>query len=63
MLLAPSPCSFRNISAEELFSAAVNSDSFRYILTLAQALNGTNSDEVLLDLPYPYGTGNQNEKI
>jgi hypothetical protein len=54
---------FFTFAACNLFSAAVNSDSFRYILTLAQALNGTNSDEVLLDLPYPYGTGNQNEKI
>lgn len=37
-----------------LFSAAVNSDSFRYILTIAQALSGTEGDESLDYMPYPY---------
>ncbi len=37
-----------------LFAAAVNSDSFRYVLTIAQALSGTGDDEALDYLPYPY---------
>lgn len=37
-----------------LFAAAVNSDSFRYVLTIAQALSGTEGDESLDYLPYPY---------
>ena len=37
-----------------LFSAAVNSDSFRYILTLAQAFTGNETAEPLGVLPYPY---------
>lgn len=37
-----------------LFSCAVNSDSFRYVLTIAQALSGTTGDETLDYLPYPY---------
>jgi len=37
-----------------LFSAAVNSDSFRYILTISQAITGSESDEPLTALPYPY---------
>lgn len=37
-----------------LFSAAVNSDSFRYILTLAQAFTGSDTAEPLGVLPYPY---------
>ncbi|MCQ2378726.1 MAG: hypothetical protein MJ016_05890 [Victivallaceae bacterium] len=37
-----------------LFSAAVNSDSFRYILTIAQALSGRDGDRMLDQLPYPY---------
>lgn len=48
---------FFTFAACNLFSGAVNSDSFRYVLTLAQALNGTDSDDVLSDLPYPYGPG------
>ena len=38
-----------------LFSSAVNSDSFRYVLTIAQALSGDSGDAVLDFLPYPYG--------
>ncbi|MBS1370518.1 MAG: hypothetical protein HPZ91_11240 [Lentisphaeria bacterium] len=37
-----------------LFAAAVNSDSFRYVLTIAQALSGTEGDESLDYMPYPY---------
>ena len=37
-----------------LFSAAVNSDSFRYVLTIGQAVSGLPDDEVLSYLPYPY---------
>ena len=45
---------FLGFASLNLFSAAVNGDSFRYVLTIAQALCGTNSDEVLDLLPYPY---------
>ena len=38
-----------------LFSSAVNSDSFRYVHTIAQALTGESGDNVLAGLPYPYG--------
>lgn len=37
-----------------LFSAAVNSDSFRYVLTIAQAVSGLPGEEVMDYLPYPY---------
>ena len=37
-----------------LFSAAVNSDSFRYVLTIAQTISGMPGEEVLDYLPYPY---------
>ena len=37
-----------------LFSAAVNSDSFRYVLTIGQALSGLPDDEFLDYMPYPY---------
>ena len=37
-----------------LFSAAVNSDSFRYILTLSQTFTGCETAEALSSLPYPY---------
>lgn len=40
-----------------LFSAAVNSDSFRYILTIAQTLTGCENAEALNTLPYPYNPG------
>jgi hypothetical protein len=50
---------FFTFAAFNLFPAAVNSDSFRYILTLAQALNGTDGDEVLSALPYPYDPGKE----
>lgn len=38
-----------------LFSAAVSSDSHRYVLTIAQALTGEGGEEILARLPYPYG--------
>ena len=41
-------------AAMMLFSAAVNSDSFRYVLTIGQAVSGLPGDEVLDYLPYPY---------
>lgn len=37
-----------------LFAAAVHTDSFRYVLTIGQALSGLPGDEVLDYLPYPY---------
>lgn len=37
-----------------LFSCAVNSDSFRYVLTIAQALSGEEEDRALDYFPYPY---------
>ncbi len=37
-----------------LFSAAVNSDSFRYVLTIAQALSGEEENRALDYFPYPY---------
>ena len=40
-----------------LFSSAVNGDSFRYVLTIAQALTGDEGDEILNFMPYPYGPG------
>lgn len=38
-----------------LFSSAVNSDSFRYVLTITQSLTGDKGDEILASFPYPYG--------
>lgn len=38
-----------------LLSSAVNSDSFRYVLTVTQALTGDAGDNVLSTFPYPYG--------
>ncbi len=37
-----------------LFSCAVNSDSFRYVLTILQALTGRDDDSPLGCMPYPY---------
>lgn len=37
-----------------LFSAAVNSDSFRYILTIGQTVSGCEDDSILKNMPYPY---------
>ena len=45
---------FFQFAAYNLFSSAVNSDSFRYILTIAQALSGSENGEILEKLPYPY---------
>jgi hypothetical protein len=39
-----------------LFSSAVNSDSFRYVLTLAQTLTGDFTLNALSSLPYPFCT-------
>ena len=49
-----SPRTLLKFASTNLFSAAVNSDSFRYVLTIAQALSGTGDDEALDYLPYPY---------
>ena len=43
-----------NCAGNMLFSSAVNSDSFRYVLTIAQALSGTRDDRILDKCPYPY---------
>jgi len=45
-----------------LFSCAVNSDSFRYVLTIAQALSGAEDDMPLDYLPYPYHPEDEPEK-
>ena len=42
------------MGANILFGSAVNSDSFRYVLTIAQAISGNNDDYMLDYLPYPY---------
>ena len=44
-----------------LFSAAVNSDSFRYVLTIAQALNGEEEEHALDGFPYPYYPAEEEE--
>ena len=48
-------------AAVMLFSAAVNSDSFRYVLTIGQALSGLPDDEVLDYMPYPYRPAPEDE--
>lgn len=53
---------FLGYAARNLFSSAVNGDSFRYVLTIAQALCGTNSEEVLELLPYPYRPSKKSDK-
>ena len=45
-----------------LFSSAVNSDSFRYVLTIAQAISGDDSDRVLSACPYPYNSAAPEQK-
>ena len=42
------------MAAVTLFSSAVNSDSFRYILTISQVFTGSCNGEALSLLPYPY---------
>lgn len=42
------------LASANLFSSAVNSDSLRYIYTLAQAVTGLDDDDLLKTLPYPY---------
>jgi len=44
-----------------LFSSAVNSDSFRYILTIAQSLTGAEDDSPLDAMPYPYYPSEEEE--
>ncbi len=48
------PQALLRLAVMTLFSAAVNSDSFRYILTIAQAFTGKETAEPLGTLPYPY---------
>jgi len=48
------PCRLLALGANILFGSAVNSDSFRYVLTIAQAISGDNDDYMLDYLPYPY---------
>jgi len=48
------PRSILALAADLLFGSAVNSDSFRYVLTLAQAMSGEEDDYPLNFLPYPY---------
>ncbi len=49
-------------ASQTLFSCAVNSDSFRYVLTIAQALSGAEGDEPLDYLPYPYYPAEEEEE-
>jgi hypothetical protein len=49
------------LASTTLFAAAVNSDSFRYVLTIAQALSGNEVDEPLDYLPYPYSPSENDE--
>ena len=49
-------------AATMLFSAAVNGDSFRYVLTIGQALSGLPDDEVLDYMPYPYRPAPEEEE-
>ena len=49
-------------AAAMLFSAAVNSDSFRYVLTIGQAVSGLPDDEVLDYMPYPYRPAPEEEE-
>lgn len=49
-----SPRDLLRYAAAMLFSGAVNSDSFRYILTIAQAISGETGDDILTSFPYPY---------
>lgn len=42
------------LGANILLGSAVNSDSFRYVLTIAQAISGNNDDYMLDYMPYPY---------
>ncbi len=46
-----------------LFSQAVNSDSFRYIQTIAQALSGVPDGELPETLPYPYCPAEEPEEL
>lgn len=43
-----------NCAGNMLFSSAVNTDSFRYVLTIAQALSGAHDNSILKECPYPY---------
>lgn len=43
------------LASANLFSSAVNSDSLRYVYTLAQAVTGLGDNDLLKALPYPYG--------
>ena len=47
-------------AALNLFSSAVNSDSYRYIWTLFQAITGSENASDLAVLPYPYGGKDDN---
>ncbi len=42
------------LASAMLFSCAVNSDSFRYVLTIAQAFTGARDDSPLDYLPHPF---------
>lgn len=56
-----SPAELLKFVAINLFSSAVNSDSFRYILTIAQSVSGISGDQILQEFPYPYNP-NGNKK-
>ena len=41
-----------------LLSCAVNSDSYRYVMSIAQTLTGDDSEDVMAGFPYPFAAGN-----
>lgn len=45
-----------------LLSCAVNSDSYRYVMSIAQALNGDKSEHVFDGFPYPFQSGKDDEE-
>jgi hypothetical protein len=45
-----------------LLSCAVNSDSYRYVMSISQALTGDESEHVLEGFPYPFNADKKSKK-
>jgi hypothetical protein len=45
-----------------MFSCAVNSDSYRYVMSISQALTGDESEHVLEGFPYPFNADKKSKK-
>lgn len=45
-----------------LFSCSVNSDSYRYVMSFAQVLNGDETPNVFDDFPYPFVSGREEDE-